>query len=118
MTAYKLEMTLDGGNINLEIKDKAKWALGPNSNFRAVANTPIGFNVHTDPTQSTLSLTSDDFKTPSLVYLTVYVETPLDTLTLAVSLLVPTDRLVLVNSGVDSFADKVPGNYVHVLKLK
>jgi len=118
MSAYRLEITLDGGNINLEIQDKGRWAIGPEANFRAVANTPIGFNVHVDSNQSILSFTSDDFKTPSLVYLIIYVETPLDTLTVAVSLLVPTDRIVLVKSPVDSFVERTPGNYVHTLKLR
>jgi hypothetical protein len=119
MASYRLELSLEGGNMNLIFKDSvSKWTLGPDSNFRVIPTNPMGCNVHVDTKQSTLSLTSDDFKTSCGALLTIAVETPRDKVDVAVDMLGQLDKLVLVKSDVDSFRFQQPGNHSATLRLK
>ena len=113
MSTYKIEISFGGGNIRLEIKDSAKWVLGSIAVFTAAPQNTVTFNIAIQ--QPFLYLTSQDFKTHVNAFLTVSVETSLDTLALDLS----NDGTILVKSLVDSFAfQNGSGGGSHTLKLK
>jgi hypothetical protein len=119
VSEYQIHISFGGGHVRLEIKDAAKWALGPQPGgpsavFTAAPQNPITYNITVQ--QPYVELSSKDFKTPVNAFLTVFVETSLNTLTLDVL----NNGKVLVEcppSG-DSFLCDNGAGGPHTLKLK
>ena len=112
MTTYPLEISV-GGNIRLEIKDSAKWALGSLAVFTGEPGNAVVYNISIQ--QPFVHLTSQDFKTHVNALLKLSGGLALGH---SNTLDVLNDGTLLVKSPVDSFADEVPGQRTHLLKLK
>lgn len=119
MSTYQIQISFGGGHIRLEIKDSAKWALGPSSGgpsavFTATPQNAKTYNVTIQ--QPYVELSSEDFTTVVSAFLTVFVETSLDTLTLDV--LNNGTVLVKCPTSNDSFVCQNGAGGSHTLKLK